>query len=726
MKHFSFDDFRLEPANQMLFREDVPVPLPPKAFDTLVYLLNHPGRLITREELMEAIWPDTFVEAANLTVYVSLLRKALGEENGRRYIETVPRKGYRFVADVSVVDDDPKLETAAVPQPASAQEHSWRRGIRVWAVLVLLVAAGGIWFLTARFRNVTQVRRVRLTSFGPELAVTAAAISPDGNLVAYANSGGIVVQQIDTGEAHPLPPPTPSFTTLDISWFPDEARIIVGGFAVQADTPSLWVLPVMGRNGAVKIGDGLQASVSPDGRQIAVSDNPHWSPPESSKTAAPEMRLMRSDGEGPRNVVSGNPGEVFGPVAWNADGRSFRWVRYQWDPQLRRNNGSIESYDLDRAKASVLFTGADLTGDVANLAGGRVAFAQLLGANPSSKYGSRISTLDSISRPALLDEAPEPVAGLTASSSGTRLLVRNAVVEHSVFVGDLASNGTSLANIRRLTLGMGREDFPRAWTPDSQAVVFDSNRNGAWELFRQNLNTTADVPLVRSSDDSFTPRLSPDGASFLYIDRPRNWAEPAPVSIVRTPVSGGPTELVLKEAGISEWGLRFECAGVPGGPCVLAQQQGNQIVFRRFDPDRGIDARTGDIARIDGDPAHAIAWTLAPDGTRLAWARWESNEARIHVVTLGSGSEHDREIIVRGCSHIHSLHWSVDGKGWFLTSEWPSNWTISYAGSDGIGRILLSGSGAHAPDSFPSPDGRHLAFSKQITGSNVWLLELSH
>src|SRR5215831_2944973 len=96
-KQFLFGPFRLDAADHLLLRGDIPVPLPPKAFDTLVYLLENSQRLITREELMRAVWPDSFVEDSNVTVNISLLRKALGEsEDGEVLIQTVPRKGYRM------------------------------------------------------------------------------------------------------------------------------------------------------------------------------------------------------------------------------------------------------------------------------------------------------------------------------------------------------------------------------------------------------------------------------------------------------------------------------------------------------------------------------------------------------------------------------------------------------------------------------------------------------
>ncbi|HTV54520.1 MAG TPA: winged helix-turn-helix domain-containing protein, partial [Terriglobia bacterium] len=91
-----------------MLREGTPVTLAPKTFDTLAYMVQASARLVTREELMKAIWPDSFVEDANLTVNVSLLRKALGEmEEGGPYIETVPRKGYRFKSIVRTIEAEP-------------------------------------------------------------------------------------------------------------------------------------------------------------------------------------------------------------------------------------------------------------------------------------------------------------------------------------------------------------------------------------------------------------------------------------------------------------------------------------------------------------------------------------------------------------------------------------------------------------------------------------------
>ena len=93
--------YRLDPAKRVLLKNGVPVQLTPKAFDTLLTLVEEREHLLQKDVIINRVWPDSFVEEGNLTVTISMLRKALGENRGdNRYIVTVPGKGYRFVADV--------------------------------------------------------------------------------------------------------------------------------------------------------------------------------------------------------------------------------------------------------------------------------------------------------------------------------------------------------------------------------------------------------------------------------------------------------------------------------------------------------------------------------------------------------------------------------------------------------------------------------------------------
>jgi DNA-binding winged helix-turn-helix (wHTH) protein len=111
---YEFGRFSLNTAERVLLRDKDPVPLTPKAFDILLALIENSGRLVEKDDLMRKVWPNTFVEEGNLTQNVSLIRKALGESgSGPQFIETVPRRGYRFVATVNQVDQN--SDQALVP-----------------------------------------------------------------------------------------------------------------------------------------------------------------------------------------------------------------------------------------------------------------------------------------------------------------------------------------------------------------------------------------------------------------------------------------------------------------------------------------------------------------------------------------------------------------------------------------------------------------------------------
>ena len=113
---YTFGTFRVDVTERVLFHENRPVSLTPKAFDTLLALVQNSGHVLTTEELMAQVWPDSFVEGNNLAQNISTLRKVLGP-GGAKFIETVPKRGYRFVADVKEIRD-------VAPEPVSTERDS--------------------------------------------------------------------------------------------------------------------------------------------------------------------------------------------------------------------------------------------------------------------------------------------------------------------------------------------------------------------------------------------------------------------------------------------------------------------------------------------------------------------------------------------------------------------------------------------------------------------------
>lgn len=121
---YEFDAFRLDPAERQLLHGGTPVPLTPKVFDTLVVLVERSGHLVEKEELLNLVWADAFVEEANLARCIHTLRKALGEEHDKQqYIETVPKRGYRFVAEVrALTNGDARVTTPAKTEVESQEQ----------------------------------------------------------------------------------------------------------------------------------------------------------------------------------------------------------------------------------------------------------------------------------------------------------------------------------------------------------------------------------------------------------------------------------------------------------------------------------------------------------------------------------------------------------------------------------------------------------------------------
>jgi len=112
-----FGPFRLDTVNHCLWRVNERAPLTPKAFDVLRYLVEHADRLVTQDELLEALWPETYVNPEGIRKYILEIRRVLGDRSGTpAFIETFPKRGYQFVAPVT--DDSTSIRLAAVPQPS--------------------------------------------------------------------------------------------------------------------------------------------------------------------------------------------------------------------------------------------------------------------------------------------------------------------------------------------------------------------------------------------------------------------------------------------------------------------------------------------------------------------------------------------------------------------------------------------------------------------------------
>ena len=207
-----FGTFELDLQTGELRHAGQKVKLQEQPFQVLATLLEHPGKIVTREELRSKLWPeDTFVDFDHsLNAAIKRLRDVLGESADRPvYIETLSRRGYRFIAPVTL-------------ERSRSFFFAHRIAIACIAPIVLAALVWAVWRLPLRH---TDIIERKLTSNSSENSVNSAAVSPDGKYLAYSDNTGIYLKLIRTGEVHPVPLPR-SFSARVDDWFPDGSRLL--------------------------------------------------------------------------------------------------------------------------------------------------------------------------------------------------------------------------------------------------------------------------------------------------------------------------------------------------------------------------------------------------------------------------------------------------------------------------------------------------------------------
>lgn len=349
---YVFDDFCLDAAACQLKRQGEPVPLPPKVFDVLLVMVENRGRILDKEFLHRTLWPDTFVEDGTLAQYVFLLRKALQEDTAEhRYIETVPRRGYRFIATVQEVGDAEPVAhnghhvgvkqnghgkllangvTGYVPEPVSAntpprvQLISWLQSRWVVGALSLgLALVVGTLYLVfkrpASFLPATHNMQItKLTTIGK---AEWPALSPDAKYVAYvvndAGKESVWVRQLAAANnVQVIPPAEMDYAGLTFS--PDGNYLYYVVYGRPATYGTLYRLPVLG-GAATRLIDDIDSPVtfSPDGKYLAFIRLD----PLQGKS---HLIVARVTGAEQRTLATRHSPDYFSApegVAWSSDGK---------------------------------------------------------------------------------------------------------------------------------------------------------------------------------------------------------------------------------------------------------------------------------------------------------------------------------------------------------------------------------------------------------------------
>lgn len=359
MKRFyEFDSFRIDAAKRLLLRAGQPVPLTPKAFDTLLLLVENGGQVMTKDDLMTRLWPETFVEEGSLTRNISALRKALGENpREHRYIVTIPGEGYRFVARVrgfsaetgdltvgertrtsiilteQIEDDQP--EPRATEQPATEQPATGKSSpagffittrtlvtaliLMAAAISLVVVVIGLIGYGKRDSVASLALPKIEMSMLTTTGNIIATAISPDGKYVTYSvqdtpKTTSLWVRQIATHtHTQLLSPAEVDYYGMTIS--PDGNYIYYIARPSRRDIPSLYRMALLG-GPSKKILDDIDSpiSFSPTGRQFVFRRHTPQRREMSLIIASPDDLHQEQ-------IAAIDYPEGFGDPSWSPDGR---------------------------------------------------------------------------------------------------------------------------------------------------------------------------------------------------------------------------------------------------------------------------------------------------------------------------------------------------------------------------------------------------------------------
>jgi len=633
-----FGPFVIDVSERLLLRDGQPVPLTPKAFDVLAALIERPGRLISKEELLQNVWPDAFVEESNLAYNVFALRKALGDgtDNGR-YIETVPKHGYRFTATVTSLNDasaaaalvprDAESDGSGEPVAASlghGERHlplSRRSGVVALVLVAAVVSVASRW--PARPPDVASLRAVPLTALRG--VARSPSLSPDGNYVVFSWTGekqgnpDLYVQQIGAGA--PLRLTTDPGNDYSPNWSPDGRTIaFLRGDAASAKSEVRLIAPLGGTERHIA---DIQPRL-PTFRPVGLA----WCPDSSCLIVTDAQTDARPDvtadvlfvvaidtGEKRQLTFSDLTSQDVDPAV-SPDGRSLAF---------RRNttpfSGSFHALTLNPGVQPhgqpVALTPPLNAGKPAWTADGRdIIFSQrgsLWRLDPARR-----------SAPARLPFVGEDGISPTLARGPDRqqrMVYVRSLADLNVWRVDVPEAGAAARTPPVTAISSTREDDIPSLSPDERQIAFVSNRSGDVEIWRARIDGSDPTQVTSMAILPGFPRWSPDGQLLAFHGDPR----------------GRPDVLVVRAAGGKP---RVLPTPGPNAGQPSFSRDGRWIYFTVAD-DTGsqiwkIPVAGGDAVRV-ANAAGSIA-IESPDGRDLYYVSTIERPGALWRLSLGGGT----------------------------------------------------------------------------------------
>jgi Tol biopolymer transport system component/DNA-binding winged helix-turn-helix (wHTH) protein len=643
---YEFAPFLLDAGERLLFRAGEVIPLRPKVFNLLLVLVENSGHILSKDELMNMVWPDAAVEEGSLARNISTLRKALGESSDEcRFIETIPWRGYRFVATVRrlehggdglvleeysaariVISEDDEngagVRTDQQPIEQSLRQETPAKSIARWkprtAILITCLALAGLLLALALNLAINTWRRFgsnpsQLTDTKPQLNtnpqlmrftetgnIAFGSISPDGKFAAYVSfekdGEAIWIKQVASGSSLCVVPAAPNLSYWGLTFSPDSNFLY---YVVEDKAhPSrgvLYRLPAVGGTAEKLLTHiATHPSFSPDGRQMVFK---RMSPNQN------ELIIAESDGRNQQVWATSSSIYDFWAYGWSPDRQTIAYANSREDETGRY--WSVAEMPVQGGTEKVI----------------------------SKRQYQAIRGLSWLPRGrGLVVVAEDPTTGLfqlwhLSADDGTERRLTNDVNDYwrvsvtadgGALLTSQQERPTSISvasmaeprHARQVTAGVAGYDT-LAWAPDDR-LVYSSLNNGLYDIWVMAADGSGQKRLTAKAGINKFPAVSPDGRHLLFVSN-----RAGRFSVWRMEADGSdPRQIGGETTG------RVQCS--PDGQQVFYTSDAAGIwALWRAPIEGGEPERLRDL--------YSYRASISPDGKLLAYTYFDERSGRVRL-----------------------------------------------------------------------------------------------
>lgn len=649
-KFYEFPPYRVDVREKLLLRDGERIPLTPKAFETLLILVERHGHIVEKTDLMHLVWPGVAVEENNLNQNISAIRKALGENSlTQQFIETLPRRGYRFIAEVrESTAEEPMPPSTALPSLEKSVESPLpplpHRRVRVsLLMLASLVALTGILYLVSTRREaaspLTPTPALKINRLSATSDAWETAISPNGKLVAYVigdvSNQSLHIKQIDTGvDTELLARNEGRFRGLVFA--PDGKSLY---YAQQEKNVGhvLYQKPIQGGEGkCLLVGADSAVTFSPDGKQLAFVR-------ESQASGESSIVIANADGSSERVLAARKLPKYYaveGP-SWSPDGKLIAAAASGADAKF---HFQIVTVNVETGAETLIGQQHwDWAAKVAWLpnAKGIVTVGRI---GQDGIQNDQLWLLDYPSGEARkLSTDLNTYRGLSLDQTGKMLATVRSETRSNLWVvppGDARQ-------ARAITTDPGSQPGGDGldWTPDGR-IVYTSLASGHKDLWVMNADGTQARPLTTEPEDNVSfPTVTADGQHVIF-----NSGRSGLSNIWRIGLDGkAPTQLTYGKLDLQPY-----CSPLENWVFFSQDTAGKRTISR---------------VKTDGSaPAQSLSDQLtlypvvSPDGKWVAGIYQETLTAPQRIAILPVNGGLPKQLLDLPAFLANSLRWHPDGK----------------------------------------------------------------